>query len=55
MVPKIHQVLDETVPKIRDDADRRVDSVQLRLVAVDQDPGSILNVFGEIISKPHSL
>lgn len=55
MVSKIHQALDKAVPKIRYDAHGRVDSVQLGLIAVDQDPGSILNIFREIISQPHFL
>lgn len=55
MVPKVHQALDETVSIVRDDALGSAYAVQLGLVAVDENPGAILNVLGEVVSKPHLL
>jgi len=55
MVPKIHQALNKTVSIVRDDAFGCICAVKLGIVAVNEDPGAILNVLWKVVSKPHLL
>ena len=45
--------MDKTVSIVRYDAIGCVCALQLGLVAVNEDPGAILNVLREVVSKPH--